>query len=265
MLSRCPLASSFFGCWIYLLMILCSFSGQANASILLSEPGYLLAQAEDDSFDPFSDYSEFDEATDEEADINFFRNGRFLTVGFLLGARSFTDRLSTAYNSSGTYGVYMAYFFDLRFALQFSFSTSDHSFSFSNTAGQTDGGDVSLSTVAMDFKYYFNTQNVTKGLADLNPYMIAGFADTFRTYTLTSSVTGQVVNGSLSAWGLDIGAGIEIPMMKKKAYFGFQGIFHYVTFADSNSPFFLSDFNSPSKGTQAGYPYDLLALVGVNF
>ena len=24
-------------------------------------------------------------------------------------------------------------------------------------------------------KYYFNTQNVTKGLADLNPYILGGF------------------------------------------------------------------------------------------
>ena len=56
-----------------------------------SSPHYLLAQntpatnqntqnIDEESFDPFSDYSEFDESSDEEADINFFRNGRFLTV-----------------------------------------------------------------------------------------------------------------------------------------------------------------------------------------
>ena len=52
------------------------FSMAAQAQAEPQKPSYLLAQAEvDDSYDPFSDYSEFDEASDEEADINFFRHG----------------------------------------------------------------------------------------------------------------------------------------------------------------------------------------------
>ena len=47
---------------------------------------YLLAQTDpEEAYDPFTDYSEFDEASDEEADINFFRNGRFFTVGLAMG------------------------------------------------------------------------------------------------------------------------------------------------------------------------------------
>ena len=34
----------------------------------------------DDVYDPFADYSEFEENSQEEADINFFRNGRFFNV-----------------------------------------------------------------------------------------------------------------------------------------------------------------------------------------
>src|ERR1700733_14940788 len=47
----------------------------------------LLAQSDaDDAYDPFADYSEFEETMDEEEDINFFRNGRLMTLGFLAGA-----------------------------------------------------------------------------------------------------------------------------------------------------------------------------------
>lgn len=256
---------------VFLIAISIPFYGHSAESYLglpktTYHPGYLLAQVtEDDSFDPFSDYSEFDEATEEEADINFFRNGRFLTIGFLIGYKGFTDALATDYQSGGTYGLYLSYFFDMRFAIQFGFSTGDYGFVFSTPSKQTMVGTVAFSIVSINAKYYLNTQNVTKGLADLNPYFITGVSDYFRTYTLTSSQTGTVSNAQESAWGLDVGAGIEIPMMKKKAYFGVQAVFHYVTFPDSNSPVYLSDFSQNSTLTQAGYQYDIMGLVGVNF
>jgi hypothetical protein len=262
--------------FVFLIMLSASFYCQGSESYLASEgsPNFklennrlLLAQAtDDDAFDPFSDYSEFDEATDEEADINFFKNGRFLTVGFQLGFKGFTDNLANDYTSGGTYGLYMSYFFDLRFALQFGYSTGDYSFSFNNTSGNVETGNVAFSLMQIDTKYYFNTQNVTKGLADLNPYLLAGLSNVYRTYTLTS-LTGVAANATSSAWGLDLGAGIEIPMLKKKAYFGFQATFHYVTFPDSNSAFYMPDYtsNSSSTLTQSGYQYDIVGLVGINF
>ena len=41
----------------------------------------------DDVYDPFADYSEFEENNQEEADINFFRNGRSFNVNFLFGGQ----------------------------------------------------------------------------------------------------------------------------------------------------------------------------------
>ncbi len=134
----------------------------------------------DDTYDPFADYSEFDEAQDEEADINFFRNGRFVTVGFTGGFRGFTEGLGDMYKTSPAFGLYLSYFFDLRFALQFSFLTSDHSFAVSG-GSQTGTGNVGITSFGLDLKYYINTQNVTKGLAKFNPYFIGGFARVDRT------------------------------------------------------------------------------------
>jgi hypothetical protein len=233
----------------------------------LENNSLLFAQAtDDDAFDPFSDYSEFDEATDEEADINFFKNGRFLTVGLQLGFKGFTGDLSSDYTAGGVYGLYLSYFFDLRFALQFGFSTGDYSFYFQDANGVPDAGNINFSLLQLDAKYYFNTQNVTKGRAELNPYILFGLSDVFRTETLTSSTSGAALNASTSAWGLDLGAGIEIPILKKKCYYGVQATFHYINFPDSNGPFpIVDDNNAPSTMSQRGYQYDLLGLVGVNF
>src|ERR1700694_562859 len=73
----------------------------ADESKKLDIPGFRLAQFDaDDTYDPFADYSEFDEAQEEEADINFFRHGRFVTLGFMGGMRGFTQGLSKIYTTA---------------------------------------------------------------------------------------------------------------------------------------------------------------------
>ena len=51
----------------------------------------------DEGFDPFSDYNETEQSAEEEANINFFKNGRFLTLGLAIGYRGFTDGFSQGY------------------------------------------------------------------------------------------------------------------------------------------------------------------------
>lgn len=225
------------------------------------ELGTKVAQFDaDDTYDPFADYSEFDEAQDEEADINFFRNGRFVTVGFTGGMRGFTGGLGEMYKTSPAFGLYLSYFFDLRFALQFSFLTSDHSFSI--TKGSQKGeGNISITAFGLDMKYYINTQNVTKGLAKFNPYIIAGFSRVDRTTTNMNGVSGFAKEGAM---GFDLGAGIELPMMRNKMYFGGQAMYQLVSFANENTEI---EFDG---GVRTGkYPngdsFTLLGIIGVNF
>lgn len=222
--------------------------------------GIRLAQADgDDSYDPFADYSEFDQASDEEADIHFFKNGRFFTLGFAMGARSFTDNLANLYSSGATYGLYMAYFFDLSTAFQFGFTTGDYAFEL-NTPAEKLTGNVALTFMSLSLKFYLNTQNVTRGLADLNPYLIGGLSQVYRTYTFPE-IDGF---GRDSTIGLDGGAGLEIPLMRRKAYFGIQGTYHYVNFKDENSAIVL-----PSGTQTTAYPrgdtFDVLGILGLNF
>ncbi len=227
---------------------------------------YLLAQSDpDEAYDPFIDYSEFDEASDEEADINFFRHGRFFTVGLVGGQRDFTGNFKGTYSGAPTFGILLTYFFDFRFALTFGFLTGDHAVSF-NTVDLSGGtnrnyaGNVSLTYLNFDLKYYFNTQNITRGLADLNPYMLGGFSQFYRTYTITG-IEGLSRDATM---GVDLGGGIEIPLMRKKAFLGLQGAYHYVNFADESKEFVNSGTEKLSK-TLSGDLYDVLVILGINF
>lgn len=224
--------------------------------------GLLLAQAEgEDAYDPFADYSEFEQSMDEEEDINFFRNGRLLTLGFVGGYRGFTSNLGNYYSGNANFGLFLSYFFDLNFALQLNFITSDHTLVIPATSQSTAvQGSVSMTDVAVLLKYYFNTQNVTRGLASLSPYFLGGFSQVYRTTT----VSGQDEFARDSAFGFNVGGGIEIPMMRNKMFFGFQGIYQAVSFADESKV--VLDYNDDTTGAVLrGDSFLLQGILGINF
>jgi hypothetical protein len=220
-----------------------------------------VAQVEsDDAYDPFADYSEFEESADEEADLNFFRNGRSFTLAMALGYRGFTDTFAQIYTGAPIFGVYITYFFDLRFAMAIGFFNSDHQM---YVQGPTESivGNVNLQDLAFHIKYFINTQNITRGLSDLNPYFMAGFSEVFRTI----KVSGQTVYAQDSATGFDLGGGLEIPIMRKKMYFGIEGFYQIINFSDSNSVILQSDGVTSTGVTPRGNSWIGMGLLGVNF
>ncbi|MEM7646259.1 MAG: outer membrane beta-barrel protein [Pseudomonadota bacterium] len=191
----------------------------------------------DDVYDPFADYSEFEENSQEEADINFFRNGRFFNIALLLGGRMYTGGMANWVEPSASPGLALSYWFNLRLALQFSYTYSQHllgSFPVDvddPTAGVVEGN-MSVNSLAFDIKYYFNTNNVTRGLADLNPYILAGFSQNTRNFSLVDQTQIAKDDGA----GLDLGFGIEIPVSRNEMFIGLQFVYTYVNFSTENRP-----------------------------
>ena len=249
--------------WAFAALMLCVSLGstaKADETGIPVRPGLLLAQNEgDDAYDPFADYSEFEESMDEEEDINFFRNGRLMTLGFIGGYRGWTGNLEKIKSGSAGFGLFLSYFFNLRFALQIGYLTSDHTLVVRGKNAPV-SGTVSISDLSFLIKYYFNTQNVTRGLADLNPYLVGGFSQIYRTTT----VSGTSNFGKDQAFGANVGAGIELPMMQNKMFFGFQGLYQMVNFANEGQIIF--DAEDQSTGVQpSGDSYLLVGVLGVNF
>jgi len=214
----------------------------------------------DENFDPFSDYSEYMETTEEEADINFFRSGRLLNMGIQSGVRAFTENLGQLYSPGLSYGLGVTYFFDLRFAGYFGFSTSDHAFNLVTNNGRTTGN-VGLTFLSFDLKYYLNTDVLIRPLSEINPYWLLGFNQTYRTLTLSAS--GDVARDS--TLGLEFGAGIEIPVLRGQAFIGAQATYRYFNFVDESQNLIDPIALQPINVRPMGDAYELLVLLGVNF
>lgn len=258
------IAVSFYRLSLWTMALSLGFSIPTKAYAQSDHKSYLLAQTDpDEAYDPFTDYSEFDEESDEEADINFFRNGRFFTLGLAGGSRSFSGNMSDIYQSAPTFGIIITYFFDLRLAMNMSFQTGDHAVSFTtDSKSKTYTGNVSISSMSFDLKYYLSTQNVTRGLADLNPYILGGLGQFYRTYTL-ADLDGYSRDSTM---GFNLGAGVEIPLMRKKAYLGLQGAYHYVEFSDENKKYVPSAGGSEKLDKNiSGDFFDFLVIIGMNF
>lgn len=249
-----------------------------TALLISLNHSHCLAQTSDvdEAFDPFSDYNEFEQDADEEADINFFKNGRYLTLGLQLGYRGFTGGgFAQAYTPSAVYGVQFSYFFDIQIAGSLGFSMGDHNVQFQSftdaaltNVSNTYTGTVNIQTIDVNVKYYFNTENVTKGLADLNPYLIVGAGSYKRTYNLSNQLSVPPDN----VIGFKAGLGLEIPLLRHRAYLGFQGSYHYVQFPDENKHFIEEGSNgigapatNPVSPSLDGDIFDISAIIGINF
>ncbi|AGH95574.1 hypothetical protein A11Q_1358 [Pseudobdellovibrio exovorus JSS] len=229
----------------------------------------------DEGFDPFADYNENEQSAEEEADINFFKNGRFLTLGLMVGYRGFTDGFSQAYSAAPAWGFQFSYFFDLQLATSLSYSISDSSVSFKSynddsmtSVSEVYTGNVNIQTFDLNLKYYFNTENVTRGLADLSPYVLFGVGQFTRTYNLSKSLPLTPDR----PFGFKIGTGIEIPLMRHKAYLGLQAVYHYVQFPDENNDRIEEEkvgqtepVLSPVSPRLKGDIYELSTIIGINF
>jgi Outer membrane protein beta-barrel domain len=244
-----------------------------SATFLISRPTWA-ADDPNDAYDPFIDYNEYEVEDEEEADVNFFRQGRLLTAGILVGERGFTQGMGILYKPSVTYGLYLSYFFDMRFALQFSFLASSHVVSASGTGVQDSGtpstpgpapfniaGTMSLTAVSVDIKYYLNTQNLTKGIAAFNPFILGGFTGFQRQTTVNS----ESEFGKDTAMGFDLGLGFEVPVMQKKTYIGLEALYQIVDFSDQNTEIVTQDNTLHTGLYPNGSIVTGLGILGVNF
>ncbi|MDW8189673.1 MAG: hypothetical protein RMK80_01725 [Pseudobdellovibrionaceae bacterium] len=232
--------------------------------ILLILCGNGVAQEEEENqenVDPFSDYSEYEQSAEEEADIYFFRYGRMISAHLQLGYRGFTDVLKELYMPSASYGLNLTYFFDIRLAMYLSFLVSDHEFILSTDNGTTTGN-LSFTFLSIGIKNYFNTELLVWPLSEINPYYFVGFNQSNRTLTLSELSDIPAKDSTL---GLEFGFGVELPLWNNRSYLGLQACYRYFNFIDENQ--FLIDPNSltaiPVK--PAGDSFDVLILLGTSF
>lgn len=233
-------------------------------SILLSFPLTVLAQDEmnyEDNYDPFADYSEFVEATSEEADINFFKHGRMLSLSGSLGLHSMTGNMAKYNTRDPMFGIVGTYFFALRFAIQGSFHTTTHTQSIPD-GSTTHIARVRLNTWSAHAKYFLNTQNMTRSLGDLNPYILGGLSQVRR----QTSTSYSILNGLDGSLTFDAGFGLEYMFNRRKNFIGLLALFQYADFPNENQ--FIPSSGGSGAMTDvklSGDMFWIMLSVGVNF
>ncbi len=130
---------------------------------------WVLAQNEMSTFDPFIDYGEFQDNVAEEESINFFRNGRSLSVLLFGGYEAVTMNMRYIYGDNPfLLGAGLGFFLDLRFAIQVNGTfSSEHYDSLLNSLSP-------FAHYGLNLKYYFNRQYINQDKDFFNPYLIFG-------------------------------------------------------------------------------------------
>lgn len=181
---------------------------------------YNLSFAED-TYDPFADYSEFAIIKEEEQDVNFFNDGRFLSLGFLLQRVQPVGDLAQVYGGATGIHVFVSYFFDLRFALQVNLGYQDHKYV---TVQETPvSSSANFKDLGLSIKYYINPDRIVYSLSRFNPYLLTGVSLVTETRSLAG--VSDVYEKTHTAY--NFGLGFELPLPGKKFFLSGQVVYNF--------------------------------------
>ena len=243
---------------------------QINLQQNLFTKSWLMAQnttqneTEINAYDPFADYSEFENTAEEQENINFFQTGRFLTIGAMGGIKLFTLNMATLYQIGPTYGGYLNYFFDLNFAIQFGLTASTHSIALKTSSGQGFLGAADFISMGVDFKYFLDKNLFNKNFYWLQPYFFLGVFNS--RLTMIATFTDQTGFFEDNGYGLNMGLGLEFQFLKK-IYFGLEYAFKFITLEQEAVPLQLNTGNTKKNTNFRPYGdwMNITLLLGVNF
>ena len=215
------------------------------------------------AYDPFADYSEFENTVEEQENINFFQNGRFLTLGAFGGAKLFTMNMSELYQVGPVFGGYLNYFFDLNFAIQFAIIISTHHVTLQQS-GQNFVGSADFISMGIDFKYFLDKNLFNKHFYWFQPYFFLGAL--YSNVTMYATFTDQAGSYEDSGFGLNMGLGLEFQFLKK-IHFGIEYAFKFITMNQEAAPISLNTGNSTINTSFRPYGdwMNITVLLGVNF
>lgn len=222
----------------------------------------------DDAFDPFSDYSDFVEASTEETDVNFFKFGRMLSIGVLVGTRGFTGNYADNYSSGSLFGVAFTYYLSLQFAVQTSFHKGQNTLRYNfPDQGASFNGKSDFQVFSLHGKYFINTQNLTKSVSKFNPYLLGGFSQYTRdTIDRNQPLVAAQIQGNVGSF--DLGAGVEYVFNSNRNFVSFQMVYYIADFPDEGQEITVPSGGNPQVPTgvtPGGDPYSFQVVLGFNF
>ncbi len=185
---------------------------------------------------PFTDYAEFNQSQDEEADTRFFQFGRFFGLSIGVGLEQVMGNRGLLYQGGfPVFDVKLHYWFDFNFALDMGVFTAYH---FYNTSVASVGGlvNVNILFAGLNLKYYIETKNLSSLISFASPFIeIGGGAYSKTQFYVNTSLTDNNV-----AAGGSLGAGLEFTLNPHRTFFQLEGKAHLVPYTDNNVTYFQS-------------------------
>ena len=254
----------------FLLLSLAGWKSALAENLLFqdNQKQWLMAQNDQEAestYDPFVDYSEFENTAEEQKSINFFQTGRFLSISAQGGMQFFTQNMAALYEVGPIYGGYLNYFFNLSFALQFGVLLSTHNIILKSSNGEPFVGGADFLSISMDFKYLFDRKLFHRSLHWLQPFVLLGFGHS--KVTMVATLTDQPGFYEDSGFGLNIGGGLEF-LFSKKVYAGLLYTFRFVNFPEESRPIAITTQDSQKKiidFAPFGDWMHVTMILGVNF
>lgn len=195
---------------------------------------------EDEGFDdtPFTEYGEFNEQEEEDAETKFFQHGRFFGVSLGAGYEGVTGNRGLVWQGGlPAVDLKVHCWFDFNTAIQLGITSAGH---FYNDPELDSVVDANVVRLGLDFKYYFDTKDLSAAITFANPFVLVGGG----AYAKTEVNEDQGVKNEDTTFGANLGAGFEFPISPKKAYLVLEGKLHYIAFKDVRSTRFAKDFGA---------------------
>ena len=205
-------------------------------AVIFLSSGALAEEKTDEmeAYDPFTDYSEFENPEEEDRNIRFFKGERFFSIGFYGGMRFFTGQMVHLLKPGFfNVGAFINYFINLTTSLQFTFLHGSHDFFLKRPDIETLQARFGYHNFGVDIKHHFDKKKLIPFIAFFNPYVFIGCTYTRRPGDLFEA--DERIRNITGSFGARAGLGIEIHF-SKKFFMGILGDFNYVTFEDEGIP-----------------------------
>lgn len=216
----------------------------------------LIPEADDFVDTPYTAYGSFNEEEEEAADTKFFQFGRFFGVSVGAGFEGATGNRGVLWQGGfPAANLKFHYWFDFNFALDLGVLWVNHMYEAQVPEVRAN---VSMLQLGTSLKYYIDTTNLSAAITFANPYILAGIGS----YTKTDfDPQRDTAPDRDTKFGLNLGAGLEFPIVPKKSYFTFEGRFHSVNFADSTDGTYSGASSVPRLPDLTGYFYTVVGSV----
>lgn len=188
-------------------------------------------QPEDDDFSstPFTEYGEFSDQSEEDAEMRFFQFGRFFGIGLGMGFDGVTGNRGLLWQGGFPgYNFKLHCWLDFNFAIALGFRAESFYYDFEARGGRTD---INIVMPGIDLRYYIDTKDLSSAISFSNPYLIMGLG----IYNKTDTNANEGTQEQDTAYGVAVGAGFEFPVKAKSFYIWTEARFEMVNYKDTGT------------------------------